>query len=350
MVEGTLSRRGIVRLFDHPFVQSILEGVIHLFWLVWESFVEVLAYPLNARERLFWLYVLTSVGFALAAVAWSRRNDKGDRRGLWAAAFPAEVWKHPSTWVDLRYFFPHQMVRIWVYSGLTVLVVFGVSTGMVAVAESWMGPVAVRSEPVHWLWIGGYTVALMAVLDFGMYVVHFLQHRVPVLWAFHKVHHSATVLNPFSNYREHPVDNVFYAVVYGGITGLFAGGMMLGFGWKVSLWTVLGISAPSFLFNILGYHLRHSHVWLRWPGILGMVFGCPAHHQIHHSFRPEHIDKNMAFMFPIWDVLFGTYRHASPSSETTLEVGVSPQTPTGFLQQLAEPFVRSMSTDRAEHS
>ncbi len=69
-------------------------------------------------------------------------------------------------------------------------------------------------------------------------------------------------------------------------------------GYLPSMPVLLGVPVLMFMFNLLGYNLRHSHIWLRWPGKWAMIFGSPAHHQIHHSCHPDHIDKNFAFMFP----------------------------------------------------
>ena len=33
----------------------------------------------------------------------------------------------------------------------------------------------------------------------------------------------------------------------------------------------------------------------------------PSLHWIHHSINPEHHDKNLGFVFPFWDKIFGTY-------------------------------------------
>ena len=40
-----------------------------------------------------------------------------------------------------------------------------------------------------------------------------------------------------------------------------------------------------------------------------LVITGPQYHRIHHSFQLEHLDKNFAAFFPIWDILFGTYYH-----------------------------------------
>ena len=44
------------------------------------------------------------------------------------------------------------------------------------------------------------------LLDFARYGVHYLDHRVPFLWHFHRVHHSSEKLNATSGLRMHAVD------------------------------------------------------------------------------------------------------------------------------------------------
>jgi sterol desaturase/sphingolipid hydroxylase (fatty acid hydroxylase superfamily) len=46
-------------------------------------------------------------------------------------------------------------------------------------------------------------------------------------------------------------------------------------------------------------HLRHSHVWLPFTGLVGRVLHSPAHHQIHHSTDPKHFDKNLGFAMSV---------------------------------------------------
>ena len=70
-----------------------------------------------------------------------------------------------------------------------------------------------------------YTLVIWLVGDFASFLLHFLMHKVPFLWEFHKTHHSATVLNPFTQYRIHPVElllvNIKGFIVYGVVTGIF---------------------------------------------------------------------------------------------------------------------------------
>ncbi|MGI9367986.1 MAG: sterol desaturase family protein, partial [Ruegeria sp.] len=41
-----------------------------------------------------------------------------------------------------------------------------------------------------------FLLVFYLVVDFIWFYVHYLQHKIPVLWQFHKVHHSAEVMHP----------------------------------------------------------------------------------------------------------------------------------------------------------
>ncbi len=179
--------------------------------------------------------------------------------------------------------------------------------------------------------------ALIAIGDFVAYVLHYLQHKVPFLWEFHRVHHSLEVMHPLSNYREHPIDNIVYAAGVGAAYGMLMGLASLLFGYVPSVPQLLGVPLVMFAFNILGYNLRHSHVWLRWPGRWSMLFASPAHHHIHHSCHPDHVDTNFAFIFPWWDVLFRTY--CLPETNKDVRFGISMHYVTEFKSCLGIYFI-----------
>ena len=52
-----------------------------------------------------------------------------------------------------------------------------------------------------------------------------------------------------------------------------------------------------------------------------MVFPSPAHHHVHHSCHPDHIDKNFAFLFPVWDVIFRTYHLPKDNRDVKFGIG-----------------------------
>ena len=73
--------------------------------------------------------------------------------------------------------------------------------------------------------IAFYTITLTLVGDLASYLIHLLMHKIPFLWEFHKVHHSATKLTPITQYRIHPIEliinNIKGILIFGAVTGIF---------------------------------------------------------------------------------------------------------------------------------
>lgn len=297
---------------------------------LWGLVAEVLAFPLDPLARIFWLYLLTSVlaayfvyrGVRALGGGTARTDAEAAQGSFWQYLFPRSVWSHPSAWLDLRYALFHKILSHSMILGLggTALAMgyWLASGGQSVTGISATGAPATAGG---WLVSGLFMLVTMFLIDFGGWFIHFLQHKVPVLWQFHKVHHSAEVMHPLSNYREHPVDNVAYSFVLGLMYGAIYAAAVRWLGFLPSMPTLLGVPILMFLFNLVAYNLRHSHVWLRWPGVWSAVFPSPAHHHVHHSCHPDHIDKNFAFMFPVWDVIFGTYE--MPPDNRDVKFGVT---------------------------
>ena len=70
--------------------------------------------------------------------------------------------------------------------------------------------------------------------------------------------------------------------------------------------TLLNGNILLVLFLVTYGHLRHSHMWIPFRGVVGHILQSPAHHQIHHSDNPAHWDKNLGFALAVWDWAFGT--------------------------------------------
>ena len=293
-------------------VDASIEIITISFDFIWSQLLLVAAYPSDPSQRIFWLYIGSSVVLAACIFVLKARSDGNRRfspRAFLGFLFPKTIWRSASAWLDIRYFFFHQIFRLVIYGALltgTLNLVAGYVTGgdnragaAALTMESGLAEIAISTV---------YMFVLVAIVDLVSYGIHYLQHRIPVLWAFHKVHHSLEVMHPLSNYREHPVDNIAYALGTGAAYGLVVGLAANLLGYVPSMPALFGIPLLLLAFNMLGYNLRHSHIWLRWPGRWSMAFASPAHHHIHHSCHPDQIDKNFAFVFPVWDVLFGTYR------------------------------------------
>jgi len=167
-----------------------------------------------------------------------------------------------------------------------------------------------------------FTLFLMLLDDFARYLVHRLMHRVPMLWVFHQVHHSARVLTPLTVLRSHPVEGVLFAVRSSLVQGISIALFVYFFPTQVDLVSVLGASVFAFVFNVAGSNLRHSPVPIRYWQWLERWLISPAQHQIHHSIEKRHYDKNFGAMLAVWDRWFGTLAH-SENNQQQLRFGVT---------------------------
>lgn len=307
-------------MFDSAY--RLVELSIEFFGI---QLVTVLAYPLFPTQRIFWLYLCSSAAIAFYVFYVTSKSTPAHKisgKGFVQFLFPKHVWQNPSAWLDVRYFFFHQIFRVIIY-GVFVSVILNLVFQMITGGPNLLdaGRLTFDTSMSDMVIGTAYMFVLLAFSDLVTYGIHYMQHRVPLFWEFHKVHHSLEVMHPLSNYREHPVDNFVYATAIGTAYGLVMGTTSSLFGYLPSVPQILGIPLVMFAFNLLGYNLRHSHIWLRWPGRWSMVFASPAHHQIHHSCHPDHIGKNFAFIFPCWDVLFGTYE--VPESNKDVRFGLA---------------------------
>ncbi len=135
----------------------------------------------------------------------------------------------------------------------------------------------------------------MAMGDFFYYWFHRLQHYSKWMWAEHELHHSDEHMNITTNHRHH-----FLEIV---LQPLFCGlPMMLLFDPPGS--TIISIAVGARALS----HFNHINSRIRF-GWFNHVLSSPQNHRVHHSKSEQHIDKNFATIFPVWDILFGTYYH-----------------------------------------
>ena len=189
-------------------------------WII-EQIKALLLDPLNPNFRLYWLYTLSAVVAAFLVFRVARSNPahpmSQDTDGSFLRfLFPERVWSHPSAWLDLRYVPLHKVIFRVAFAGTSFL---GLSVGYswVSGGRSFDDAVVQEGTVTIWDWgiAVGYMVFVLAIADLTAWTIHYLQHKVPILWQFHKVHHSAEVMHPISNFREHPVDNFSYNFLIG---------------------------------------------------------------------------------------------------------------------------------------
>lgn len=270
-----------------------------------------------------------------------RSATRTSLRGFWRAVFPAKIFKHRSTRVDMVHYVLNAVLLSSTYGSVIFTTEYWYGWTKALLDLLHVPTPLIDAPPAVVLLVTA--VVEIAMLDLAYWFFHLLLHRVPVLWEFHKVHHSAEVLTPLTEWRQHPIEQIINPNLIS---------ISVGFGYGV-LNQIFGAAQPATLFNVNIFvlvfsltilHLRHSHVWIPFTGVLGCILQSPAHHQIHHSTNPKHFDKNLGFGLAVWDWAFGTLW--VPARREHLEFGLGEEskafaTPHG---NLVRPFVKA-----AEH-
>ena len=278
-----------------------------------------------------------AVGFVV--VRRRRRNRPVRIRTIMGALFPKRLFG-ASTGTDVAYMiynlFVHGLIFGWAMLSYQYL-----TNGIVAGLVSVFGPVTPSTLPVM-VTQAVVTVALFLSYEIGYWVHHWLCHRLPFMWEFHRVHHSAEVLTPLTNFRVHPVDTIIFANILA-ITAAVANGVThYAFGDTSHQYALSGTNIILILFIHLYIHLQHTELWIPFRGVLGRIFISPAHHQVHHSDNPAHFNRNFGSCLAVWDWMFGTLYVPSKKREK-FHFGVEADrfpahTVTG---ELIAPFIRA---------
>lgn len=262
---------------------------------------KALLFVADPASPLYWVYVASTLMFAY--LGWSRferRHGEGFR-AFRARHFGAALWGHASARVDYRYYVVNMLV-------------FSLAIVPLLLSSAWLSDL-LHNALAYWFGTGpGWTAGIGAKLaltllffvayDFGRWLAHTLLHDMPLLWEFHKVHHSAEVLTPFTAFRVHPLDLFITlsvpALTTAPVLGLFA--------WlypqALTAYSFLGVNLVIGLSGLIA-NLKHWQVWFRYGPLDGWWIS-PAHHQIHHSADPRHWGRNRGFELGCWDRWYGS--------------------------------------------
>ncbi len=181
---------------------------------------------------------------------------------------------------------------------------------------------AMTTQPGWMRWFESLIVAELAG-----YWGHRLSHQIPLLWRFHRVHHSATNLDWLATNRRHPMDGM--------IDRLSTALPMIALGFPVP--TVLAVFAAK---RLRGCFV-HSNTNIRF-GVLERIYVTPFFHHWHHSNEHGTWNTNYAVSFPAVDWLFGTLQLPSHWPQDYGCDGTVPDA--GYLNRLLAPWSTRRST------
>lgn len=271
---------------------------------------------LDPRKRLFVGYLLSA---SVIAVLWLSIAGRQSVGAALRALFDRDVWFSRSSRQDVICFVINRVLFRWLRPVLITQLAIATAIFQLLHYQTIV--------PVGWLEGAGYwTAAISFTLffflfdDFTRFAVHYALHRVPVLWAFHKFHHSAETLTPLTVMRTHPVEGLIFTARSAVVQGVSIALFVFLFGNQVDLLTIFGVNIFVVSFHALGSNLRHSHVSIRYPRAVERLLMSPAQHQLHHSEAERHFDRNFGVALSLWDRIFGSFHH-SVSEKLTFGIG-----------------------------
>ena len=310
------------------------------------NFTELASYLVDANKRIFILYLVSALLLAIPVYWLQLQTNNSDGSNHLSAffrfVFPKKVWLAKSAVIDYQLLIINKFIKAVLF-GYAVFTMVPIALGTTEFIETIFGTIT----PLEWsptAIIFSFTLLLFLLDDFTRYFLHWILHKIPFLWDFHKVHHSATVLTPFTIYRSHPVENFLYACRMAIAQGIAVGISYYFFGATLKMYDILGANIFVFAFNIMGSNLRHSHIWLSWGDKLENWFISPAQHQVHHSASPEHYDTNLGSALAIWDRMAGSLIRASQVKlPLTLGAGKYDKGHNSLVEVYVKPFQDSLS-------
>ena len=240
---------------------------------------------------------------------------------FWACNPGHPWWRKRGLATDVCYLFLIPLFARYLRIGLLVIgaaVLFGIDTpeAMVRFYDDGHGPLAQLP-----LW--AQAILFLVASDFMLYWLHRMFHGGE-FWKYHAIHHSSEELDWISAARFHPVNLIL------GTIGVDVILLMAGISPNIMLWV-----GP---FNT--FHSAFVHANLNWTlGPFKYVLATPVFHRWHHTPLEAGGNTNFAGTFPLWDILFGTFR--MPKNELPGNYTDEAAVPTEIVGQLAFPFRRA---------
>jgi sterol desaturase/sphingolipid hydroxylase (fatty acid hydroxylase superfamily) len=191
---------------------------------------------------------------------------------------------------------------------------------------------------VYW-WNAGTLLTIIVsflLLDFfGGWLVHITEHKVPLLWRFHVIHHADNNVDVTSGLRHHPIESVLRGLFF--FIGIVISGAPM---YAVMIFQTILVFSTAF---------THANIRLpKWLDTsLSYFLVSPNMHKVHHHWKQPYTDSNYGAVLSIWDRLLGTFKFLAPSS---IRYGLDRYYPNEkdehFVELMKSPFTKMDSKNQ----
>jgi sterol desaturase/sphingolipid hydroxylase (fatty acid hydroxylase superfamily) len=176
------------------------------------------------------------------------------------------------------------IVLVLVFSGVTVTVATFTDDNRIGV--------------LHWLGLPSSILAVAAfvLMDLWTYWWHRLNHTIPFLWRFHRMHHSDPEMDVTTATRFHTGEVTISSSLRLFLIPLV--GMPI---WVLILYDILLLANTQF---------HHANIALKRPvdRFIRLFVVSPNMHKIHHSRMQIETDSNFSSLLSVWDRIFKSFR------------------------------------------
>lgn len=138
-------------------------------------------------------------------------------------------------------------------------------------------------------------ISTFLILDYGNYLWHVLNHKIPLLWRFHLIHHTDLDLDTLTAFRFH-FGEMIGSIFFRGLLVLLSGATAR----KVLAYELLFEAATQF-------HHSNRKIPLQLENCLNKLIVTPRMHGIHHSVNKAETDSNYSVIFSFWDRIHHTF-------------------------------------------
>jgi sterol desaturase/sphingolipid hydroxylase (fatty acid hydroxylase superfamily) len=138
-------------------------------------------------------------------------------------------------------------------------------------------------------------VCAFLLVDIWTYWWHRVNHIIPFLWRFHRMHHSDPEMDVTTATRFHVGEIIFSSVIKLGLIPLI--GIPIG---VLILYDVVQLP-------IISFHHANIRLTQGLDKFMRYIIVTPFMHKVHHSRTKVETDSNFSSTFSVWDRLFRSY-------------------------------------------
>lgn len=143
-------------------------------------------------------------------------------------------------------------------------------------------------------------VSAFALDFFGGWLSHVVEHKIPLFWRMHIIHHADNSVDVTSGLRHHPLESVWRGLFF--LIGIIICG--------APIYAVMIYQTLLTIFT----GITHANISLN-PSVdrvMSYVLVSPNMHKVHHHWKQPFTDSNYGAIFSIWDRLFSTFKVLDP--------------------------------------